>query len=121
MKSCNYCGRANDDEQTHCHECGTSFLPPPEVEPPVLPGFAWADHITQYGGLALVGLLAYFMSFGPISKYAGPSALPRARALGTTAPVGAYPKWIVMFYSPAFYLEGILPPYAEYVQWWEKS
>lgn len=25
MKSCDYCGRENDDLATHCRECGTSF------------------------------------------------------------------------------------------------
>jgi hypothetical protein len=25
MKSCNYCGRENEDATTHCKECGTSF------------------------------------------------------------------------------------------------
>ena len=25
MKVCTYCGRENDEQVTHCHECGTSF------------------------------------------------------------------------------------------------
>jgi hypothetical protein len=26
MKACGYCGRENDQEATHCRECGTSFI-----------------------------------------------------------------------------------------------
>jgi len=32
MKSCAYCGRENQDDATHCHECGTA-----EFVVPVLP------------------------------------------------------------------------------------
>src|SRR5688572_1185693 len=27
MKPCGYCGRENDEESTHCGECGTSLSP----------------------------------------------------------------------------------------------
>lgn len=36
MKSCDYCGRQNENESVACIECGTPFPPPPAPEPPPL-------------------------------------------------------------------------------------
>src|SRR5439155_25409814 len=35
MKTCEYCGRENEDSAARCQECGTEFVsPPPPVETP---------------------------------------------------------------------------------------
>ncbi len=36
MKSCDYCGRQNENDSIACPECGTPFLAPPAPEPPPL-------------------------------------------------------------------------------------
>ena len=38
MKTCDYCGRENDEDAAQCHGCGTPFVAKEPVRPPPLPG-----------------------------------------------------------------------------------
>src|SRR6266446_3351822 len=57
MKSCPYCGRENNDETTHCGDCGTQFQEGEELDPVLTDPGAELVPVATFGDLLEATLL----------------------------------------------------------------
>jgi hypothetical protein len=138
MKKCEYCGRENDQETSHCRECGTA-LPVSGAEPSATaaaPELNWLKcfaGVVRYLGLGLVIIMIYLLSFGPVDRYyrttMPPTTMPRTTLVNGQQIVSqvtvvrvSYPRWVGFIYYPAFLArsasggDGL---YSRYLRWWE--
>lgn len=78
MRSCGYCGRENDEQATHCRECGSSLAPAHDESTPIPPRIGQQLN----AGVATLILLAYLGVQFCIGALAGVAAVSVAAVQG---------------------------------------
>src|SRR3954467_15554677 len=135
MKTCAYCGHENADDRADCSICANELaVGPPDAKPKEPRDLTWLKAAAGWIGGAMIIILCYFLSLGPVSRSFGKvisstppmtSSTPGTSVMVVTTRVVQYPRWVGILYAPAFLLrnsgpDGVGGVYGQYLDWWEK-
>src|SRR5437868_2849234 len=147
MKSCDYCGRDNEESAVYCLNCGTEFRQATEPSSPT-PDLTGLKGYLRYalisGGTILLIACLYLLSLGPVVRYcctwktfaaptntvsgvytnsSGATVVTQLRTVQSVK----YPAWVGIVYRPVLgsyrggQITGLPLLYHRYLIWWEPS